>query len=129
MPIDRDELTAALNTLSVRAAELATAEPTEVRVGLPSLQSALELVRYWLEPKDGWTAPPVPEASIHGLRCSLEGCRNPPPFYNVAGLDIRSHTIIWRCRDHIPPEIIFPIGLHGDDYLSTGRKKPSDPRG
>ncbi len=57
---------------------------------------------------------------LQALRCSHEGCHNPPPYWNIAfnqkGLD-------WRCLDHLPDakEITFPVSLWGEDYLTTKR--------
>lgn len=65
------------------------------------------------------------ERELTALRCSVRGCHNPMPYWNIG---FCRATVEWVCRDHIPPEITFPVSLHGDDWLATGRSKPKDPR-
>lgn len=51
--------------------------------------------------------------------CSVEGCHSPLPFYNIKNrVDLPDD---WRCSQHIPSEVTFPIGLHGDEWAATGR--------
>jgi hypothetical protein len=68
--------------------------------------------------------------SLKHLHCASEECdaHYPEPMYNVAfalqnaGVANRPD---WRCVRHIPPELSYPVSLHGDDWERSGRKKVS----
>ena len=59
----------------------------------------------------------------HELRataCSVAGCHTGLPHFNLANRpDVPAD---WRCLAHIPDSVTFPIGLHGDEWVATGRK-------
>jgi hypothetical protein len=54
-------------------------------------------------------------------RCSIEGCQGGPRLWNVAAGHLNG-AAIWRCLAHIPPDISYPVALHGDEWKATGRK-------
>jgi hypothetical protein len=54
-------------------------------------------------------------------RCSIEGCQGGPKLWNVAAAQLNGEAI-WRCIAHIPPDISYPVALHGDEWKATGRK-------
>jgi hypothetical protein len=64
------------------------------------------------------------EAGAHVLvarRCGIEGCQGGPRLWNVAAGHLNG-AAIWRCIAHIPPDIPYPVALHGDEWKATGRK-------
>jgi hypothetical protein len=54
-------------------------------------------------------------------RCSIEGCHGGPRLWNIAAGQLNG-AAIWRCLAHIPPDISYPVALHGDEWKATGRK-------
>jgi hypothetical protein len=54
-------------------------------------------------------------------RCSIEGCHGGPRLWNIAAGQMNG-AAIWRCLAHIPPDITYPVALHGDEWKATGRK-------
>lgn len=57
---------------------------------------------------------------VGALRCSFAGCKGGMPFFNLRKRSVEPDH--WVCLAHIPDDMSFPIGLHGDDWGKTGRK-------
>lgn len=79
----------------------------------------VSLLEYYLKygGREGWK--PAEQHSFGNLRCGIEGCEMTMPLFNIAAA---LGNYEWRCLSHIPPEITFPIGLHGEEWTETGRK-------
>lgn len=61
------------------------------------------------------------QTDLVARRCSIEGCQGGPALWNIA-VGRLNGQIVWRCLAHIPPDINYPVALHGAEWKATGRK-------
>jgi hypothetical protein len=59
-------------------------------------------------------SPPWSQSSA----CSSEECNAhyPTPLYNVNATGTQPKKPFWVCVDHIPKDMLNPIGLHGEEF-------------
>lgn len=67
------------------------------------------------------------DSSMRQLHCANEECnaKYPEPMYNIAFIGQNAGVAsrpMWVCLKHIPDNISFPVGLHGEEWKRTGRK-------
>jgi hypothetical protein len=57
------------------------------------------------------------DSSLRQLHCSSEECNAhyPTPLYNVNATGTQPKKPHWVCVDHIPKDMLNPIGLHGEE--------------
>src|SRR5215469_10142868 len=70
------------------------------------LRRQITLAEYYWTPKPGAS---FPEVDPSWKSCSTKGCKN-------SSREIYFVKNDWYCFDHIPRDVIFPIGLHGEDF-------------
>lgn len=118
------ELRKQLDALASFIAELQRSDTATVLAALPELEKFYRLIEYECRygVKRAVWSPEVESsgASISARRCEVQGCQSGATLYNIAAGQ-RSED--WRCLEHIPAGLTFPIALWGEDWEKSGRKK------
>jgi hypothetical protein len=112
-----------LDELVLFARHIRTLPTAEVRAALPRLEEITDILTYHCiyGHRSPYVVDPPSNSSVNleGRKCTILGCTNGPRLYNI-GAQLKK--VEWRCIEHIPPELTFPIGLWGDEWKATGRK-------
>lgn len=89
-------------------------------------ESLITLARYVYitHPADVRAAQARAEGPLERVAISVRHCTQ----CNTAALPLFNIGGDWRCLRHIPEHVLFPVGLHGDELLSTGRTPPKPVR-
>lgn len=114
--MERQEVRRVLLELASRAKHLARWPQAIKAEDIKELADYLNMVEYFsiVERKPVVIAKSqnVPEY-LRCVECQALGIASSLPLWNLGGR--------WLCLRHIPPDVTFPIGLWGDDWLATGR--------
>jgi hypothetical protein len=89
------------------------------------LRREIDLLEYLITPRGSFKSERPYYLTSGKARC--ETCQAGPPLWNVSKLE---GTLRWLCLQHLPTaeEQTFVIGLHGEEYVKSGRKLPKDAR-
>lgn len=106
----------------VALARYMEAYPNNVRKRLKELETIYQLLTYYSTPnlRQEWTPPAAKADEIVARRCSVEGCQGGPKLWNVARPNKPDN---WRCLQHIPKDITFPISLWGEDWKAVKKEE------
>jgi hypothetical protein len=85
----------------------------------------LDLLEYLITPKHGFEATPY---ETHNQKNICMVChRHKPIMYNLnRQADEKDY---WVCEEHIPKEITFPIGMHGEAFAERQKRNKEDDAG
>jgi len=57
------------------------------------------------------------------MKCAIPECQETKTLYNIKAAAITAGVADapeWRCVNHIPKNMTFPIGLHGAERIKAG---------
>lgn len=125
--LNDDAIVTAKSIIAQARAFLNEADTASWQQRVEQLERTVALLRYNMTEKRGFILPPPRERAIHGLRCEVEGCHEPPPYWNYN--PERTNAVRWRCMHHYPRGVTFPIGMHGEDFEKYKAPPVPEPEG